>query len=73
MEDWLQTNRALWDERVPIHVASEFYDVDAFLGGSRHFERLRSPRSATSTDSHSRIRSVTSASTRCLGRDAEPG
>ena len=33
MEDWLQTNRALWDERVPIHVASEFYDVDAFLAG----------------------------------------
>lgn len=33
MEDWVQTNRALWDERVPIHVASEFYDVDAFLAG----------------------------------------
>ncbi len=33
MEDWLQTNRALWNERVPIHVASEFYDVDAFLAG----------------------------------------
>jgi SAM-dependent methyltransferase len=33
MEDWLQTNRALWDERVPIHVAGEFYNVDAFLAG----------------------------------------
>ncbi len=34
MEDWLRTNRALWDERVPIHVASEFYDVEAFLAGA---------------------------------------
>ena len=27
-------NRAFWDERVPIHTASEFYDVDGFLGGA---------------------------------------
>jgi hypothetical protein len=27
-EDWIETNRALWDERVPIRVASEFYDVE---------------------------------------------
>src|SRR3954465_14698659 len=32
-EDWLATNRALWDERVPIHVASAFYDVEGFLAG----------------------------------------
>jgi SAM-dependent methyltransferase len=32
-EEWLALNRALWDERVPIHVASAFYDVDAFLAG----------------------------------------
>jgi SAM-dependent methyltransferase len=31
--EWLATNRALWDERVPIHLASEFYDVDGFLAG----------------------------------------
>ncbi|HTQ20006.1 class I SAM-dependent methyltransferase [Mycobacterium sp.] len=31
--DWLETNRAHWDERVPIHVASDFYDVDAFRAG----------------------------------------
>jgi SAM-dependent methyltransferase len=31
--DWIQTNRALWDERVSIHVDSEFYDVDGFLAG----------------------------------------
>jgi SAM-dependent methyltransferase len=32
-EEWLALNRALWDERVPIHVASDFYDVDGFIGG----------------------------------------
>jgi SAM-dependent methyltransferase len=32
-EGWLETNRAMWDERVPIHVAGEFYDVEGFLGG----------------------------------------
>ena len=24
--EWLEANRANWDERVPVHVASEFYD-----------------------------------------------
>src|SRR5581483_12208496 len=32
-EDWIETNRAMWDERVPIHVSSEFYDVERFLEG----------------------------------------
>ena len=31
--DWVETNRRSWDERVPIHVASEFYDVDGFRAG----------------------------------------
>ena len=26
-------NRAFWDERVPIHTASDFYDVEAFKAG----------------------------------------
>jgi hypothetical protein len=25
-----EINRAFWDERVPIHTASEFYDVEGF-------------------------------------------
>jgi SAM-dependent methyltransferase len=40
-EDYLTLNRALWDERVPIHVASEFYDVAGFRKGAsalRDFE-----------------------------------
>lgn len=32
-EEWLALNRALWDERVPIHLASAFYDVEGFLAG----------------------------------------
>ncbi|MFI8198337.1 class I SAM-dependent methyltransferase [Streptomyces sp. NPDC085942] len=31
--DWRDANRARWDERVPIHVASDFYDLDAFRAG----------------------------------------
>jgi phthiocerol/phenolphthiocerol synthesis type-I polyketide synthase E len=32
-EDWRAVNRALWDERVPIHLDSAFYDVAGFLAG----------------------------------------
>ena len=42
MSDWrdeyLETNRASWDERVPIHAEGEFYDVASFKAGQ---ERLR--------------------------------
>jgi SAM-dependent methyltransferase len=39
--DHLATNRALWDERVPIHLASDFYDLAGFRAGGqslREFE-----------------------------------
>ena len=39
--DWLAANRANWDERVPIHLASGFYDVAGFRAGNsslRDFE-----------------------------------
>ncbi|GFE23156.1 methyltransferase domain-containing protein [Streptomyces nigrescens] len=29
-EDWREANRARWDERVPIHTASDYYDQDRF-------------------------------------------
>ncbi|MFE0509396.1 class I SAM-dependent methyltransferase [Streptomyces sp. NPDC058964] len=29
-EDWREANRAMWDERVPLHVAGEFYDLAGF-------------------------------------------
>jgi len=31
--DWLDANRAQWDERVPLHVASEFYDQSKLRAG----------------------------------------
>lgn len=31
--DWNELNRRSWDERVPIHVGSAFYDVDGFVAG----------------------------------------
>ena len=40
-EDWHASNRARWDERVPIHAASDFYGLDAFRAGKdalRDFE-----------------------------------
>src|ERR687890_1808479 len=36
--EWREANRANWDERVPIHVSGEFYDVASFKGGQ---ERLQ--------------------------------
>jgi SAM-dependent methyltransferase len=32
-EDWFEVNREMWDERVPIHVGSDLYDVEAFVAG----------------------------------------
>jgi SAM-dependent methyltransferase len=32
-EDWREANRMMWDERVPIHAASRFYDQDGFRSG----------------------------------------
>ena len=37
-DEWREANRANWDERVPIHVSGEFYDVAGFKAGG---ERLR--------------------------------
>ena len=40
--EWTSANRMRWNERVPIHVRSAFYDVDGFLAGAttlRPFER----------------------------------
>ncbi|MCX0244660.1 class I SAM-dependent methyltransferase [Streptomyces drozdowiczii] len=31
--DWREANRRMWDERVPIHAGSDFYDLDAFRAG----------------------------------------
>ena len=33
MNKAMESNRRNWDERVPIHAASRFYDVDGFRAG----------------------------------------
>jgi SAM-dependent methyltransferase len=35
---WTDDNRRMWDERVPIHVASSFYDVASFKAGHPQIE-----------------------------------
>ncbi len=32
-DDWLDINRANWDSRVPVHTASDFYDIPGFVAG----------------------------------------
>ena len=32
--DWRGLNRANWDDRVPVHLAIEFYDPDGFRAGA---------------------------------------
>jgi SAM-dependent methyltransferase len=36
MDERTAANRAMWDERVPIHLTSGFYDLDAFRAGGVH-------------------------------------
>lgn len=31
--DWREANRKRWDERVPLHLASDYYDLEAFRSG----------------------------------------
>jgi SAM-dependent methyltransferase len=38
--EWFDANRAMWDERVPIHVSGSFYDVDGFRAGRDTLERF---------------------------------
>ena len=33
LDRYMQANRTNWDERVPVHVASEMYDVKGFIAG----------------------------------------
>ena len=39
-EDWLALNRANWDERVPVHLASREYDLAALRAGRRRLDVL---------------------------------
>ena len=40
MDERLKTNLAMWNEMVPIHAASEAYQLDAFLRGDNKLNSL---------------------------------
>jgi SAM-dependent methyltransferase len=40
VDDYIETNRKHWDELVPIHEASAFYDVDRFRAGESRLHAL---------------------------------
>lgn len=62
-DDPLAQNRANWDERVPIHVASRFYDVEHWLGERPGPRPREVERWATCVVSMSSTSSATSDST----------
>ncbi len=33
LDDWLELNRTNWDARVPVHLQSQYYDIDGLLAG----------------------------------------
>ena len=61
--DWRALNRANWDERVPVHLASELYDLTALREAGRACTRTRRRNSARSTGSRSFTCSATSVRT----------
>ncbi len=38
--NYLETNRHLWNERTPIHILSDFYDMDGFLQGNTSLKSI---------------------------------
>ena len=40
MDEFIETNRRHWDELVPIHQRSTYYDVDAFKAGKSSLHSL---------------------------------
>ena len=37
---YFETNRSLWNQKTPVHVASEFYDMPAFLSGKTSLNQI---------------------------------
>ena len=60
VDDYLMTNRQLWDERAPAHAASPDYGLDRFIADSGHLsdvvrfdrQRLGEPRSRMAPTPH---------------------
>jgi 2-polyprenyl-3-methyl-5-hydroxy-6-metoxy-1,4-benzoquinol methylase len=39
-ENYIEINKALWEQKTPVHVASEFYDVAGFLNGANTLKEI---------------------------------
>ncbi len=40
MKQYFETNKALWNAKTPHHIASDFYDMDAFLNGESSLREI---------------------------------
>ena len=60
-----ELNRAFWDERVPIHTASDFYDVESFKAGREPLQSFELEDLGDVSGRSLVTCSATSASTRC--------
>lgn len=43
MQDFINVNRKAWDQKVSIHMASDFYDVNGFIQGDTSLRKLEIP------------------------------
>lgn len=43
MEDYIDVNRKTWDQKVGVHVESEFYNVKGFLSGENSLRKIELP------------------------------
>ena len=68
----LEHNRSWWDERVPIHVGSAFYDVDGFRAGGSTLRPFELEEVGDVAGKRLATCSATSGSTRCPGRAPAP-
>jgi SAM-dependent methyltransferase len=48
--DWRELNRANWNDRVPVHLASEYYDLDGFRDGASSLRPFESAEVGDVTD-----------------------
>ena len=40
MKDYIQVNKALWNKKTTIHIASKFYDNENFLKGQTSLKSI---------------------------------
>jgi len=43
MQDFIDVNRKAWDQKVAVHMASDFYNVNGFKQGDTSLRKLEIP------------------------------